>query len=427
MANRGEIQVNDIYDPLFFNDSRYYVIMGGRAGGRSFVASQYALTRLVGKGYFRCAIMRYVLGDIRNSIYQEILDRIEESGVHEDVEIKENSLLLKTNWGNKINGIGFRKSSSDQKSKLKSLANYNCVIIEEADEVAEEDFMQLDDSLRTIKSDIKVILLFNPPHKDHWLVRRFFNLKPSGVDGFYVAELKKSLAHNTTYIHTTYKNNIENLNSSTITNFLTYKETRPDHYYSMIEGYVSEGARGRIYKDWQAISKQEYDQIGEVEYYGLDFGFSNDPTSLVAIKEHNNRVYVDELIYETGLVNRDPERKKKSISEKLRTLGIDRGAIIYADSAEPKSIEELNMDNWNVVPAEKGQGSVNAGIDMLLSKEVYYTERSTNIAREIGEYRWALNRNKEPTNKPMEGYDHAMDAIRYGVYSNNKKPFVGFA
>jgi phage terminase large subunit len=112
--------VNEVYRPLFENNARYIILMGGRGGGRSTVASQYANARLVAPEYFRCAIMRYILGDIRNSIYREITDRAEENGIGDQLTI--NDSLMKIEHGNNyINAVGFRKSSSDQKSKLKSL------------------------------------------------------------------------------------------------------------------------------------------------------------------------------------------------------------------------------------------------------------------------------------------------------------------
>lgn len=159
--------VNQVYEPLFKSQKRYVILLGGRAAGRSTVASQYALAKLTAPEYYRCAIMRYVLGDIRNSIYREITDRAEENGVLDALDINESTMSI-SYGNNSINAVGFRKSSTDQKAKLKSLANYNCVIIEEADEIPEEDFLQLDDSLRTLKGDIKIILLLNPPSKDHW-------------------------------------------------------------------------------------------------------------------------------------------------------------------------------------------------------------------------------------------------------------------
>lgn len=410
------LSTSKLYKPLFLERPRYIICMGGRASGRSYAASQFSLVKLLSADYFRCAIMRYVLGDIRNSIFQEIRDRVEENEV-EQIEIRENTLEFRHKH-NKINGIGFRKSSSDQKSKLKSLASYNCIIIEEADEVAEEDFQQLDDSLRTIKADITIILLLNPPDKNHWIIKRWFNLISSIVPGYYKAELK-STETDTIYIHGTYKDNIKNLNQKTIDNYERYKDRNPDHYYNMIEGLVSEGARGRIYKNWKIITDKEFNELPYDSYYGLDFGFSNDPAALIEIKEHNDDIWCKELLYEVGLTN-------KRLSERFADLGIKKSSVIYADSAEPKSIQELRDDDWDVRAAPKGQDSVRAGIDLLIGKNVYYTESSTNIDNENHEYKWALDQNKEPTNKPIDNFNHAKDAIRYGVVSNNQQSFVGF-
>ncbi len=411
--------VNETYQPLFTQKARYFIFMGGRSAGRSFVASQFALAKLIAPDYFRCAIMRYVLGDIRNSIFQDIVDRAEEQEVLNNLDVKEHSLTI-SYGGNKITGIGFRKSANEQKSKLKSLANYNCVIIEEADEVSEEDFMQLDDSLRTMKSDITVILLLNPPHKNHWIVRRWFNLiKSEEIEGYYSPQLK-SIFTDTIFIHSTYLDNIVNVNQSTISNFENYKKTRPDHYWNMIKGLVSEGARGRIFKTWKPISDKEYEELEFPKFYGLDFGFSNDPAALIEIKEHNNKIYLRELIYETGLTN-------DRISDRMKDLEVSDSAYIYGDNEEAKSIEEIKIKGWNIEPCVKGPGSVNAGISMLLDREVYYTESSVNIAKETQDYVWALDRNKEPTNDPVDKNNHAMDAVRYGVFTKSRQPFIGFA
>jgi len=219
--------VNKEYKELFTSNSRYIILMGGRGAGRSTVASQFANANLIGDKYFRCAIMRYILGDIRNSIYREILDRAEENETKEALDINDSNMTI-TYGKNTINAVGFRKSSGDQKSKLKSLANYNCVIIEEADEILEEDFMQLDDSLRTVKSDIKIILLLNPPAKSHWIIKRWFNLIPSDYPNFFIPELKKEVT-DTTFIRTSYLDNIKNISEQSIKNYKEYEKTKPDH------------------------------------------------------------------------------------------------------------------------------------------------------------------------------------------------------
>lgn len=414
-------RVNKHYEPLFRTPQgvRYYIHMGGRGAGRSTTGSQFALVRLRDTTrYFRGAIMRYVYSDIRNSIFQDIQDRIEEQGLEDYIEVSDHQLYFRYKK-NFIKGIGFKKSSGDQKSKLKSLANYNCVIIEEADEVAEEDFMQLDDSLRKANADIIVVLQLNPPDKNHWIIKRWFNLIDSGIPGFYKAVPKQGLTDSIA-VCTTYRENIANINPSSVINYERYKETNPDYYYNSICGYVSEGLRGRIFKNWIPITSADFDALPYPSIYGLDFGFSNDPTALIEIKYHNEKVWLRELIYQTGLTN-------PMLSQRFEDLGLTYDDVIYADSAEPKSIQELCDLGWYVVPSEKGADSVIAGINQLLEKQVHYTEDSINIAFEHENYKWRLDKNKEPTNKPEDKNNHAMDGTRYGLFTDTRQEFVGFA
>lgn len=408
------------FTPIIERYKRYNLIYGGRSGGRSYFASQYALARLLkADTYFRCGIMRFVLGDIRNSIFREITDRIEEQKINDpELDIRPQPLVINFKR-NTINGIGFRKSSSEQKAKLKSLAGYTDIIIEEAEEVSEEDFIMLDDSLRKSGVDIRIFLLFNLPDKNHWIVKRWFNLVDSGIDGFYIPEPKESESHNTEYVFTDYTHNEININQSTIENFERYKITNPDHYWNMIRGYVPSGKRGLVIKNVKFITNKDFEAIESPSFYGLDFGFTNDPTALIEIKKHNEKVYARELIYETGLLN-------KSISARMIELGINKNFVIYADSAEPKSIEDLVQMGWNVLPAEKGAGSVNAGLDLLQSCELHITENSRNLIVETQNYVWGTGRDKEPTNTPIDNFNHGIDALRYGVYTKSKQRYIGF-
>lgn len=391
-----EYEILKPYIPAINTDKRYVLVGGGRAGGRSYWGSQYALDSLTTKEYFRCAIMRYIQGDIRDSIRQEIIDRIEEREWQKYITIKDTRIVFR---GNSIISKGFKKSSSDQKAKLKSLAGFTDIIIEEAEEVSEEDFIQLDDSLRTVKGNIRIILLFNFPPKDHWINKRWFDLTDSEVPDFYEPKLKESVKHNTLYIFSDYHDNIKNLDKQTVNNYESYKITNPDHYWNMIRGLVPTGKRGIIHKNWIPMSDVDFDALPYPSFYGLDFGFSNDPTALIEVKKHNNRVYFREKIYKTGLTNQD-------ISNEMDILDISKTAYIYCDSAEPKSIEELRRLGWNAVPADKGQGSVNAGLSKLLEKECYYTDTSANLIKEKENYCWALDKDKNPTNNPIDDFNH---------------------
>lgn len=397
--------VNEIYAPLFTQRPRYFILMGGRGAGRSTVASQFANAKLVAPEYFRCAIMRYVLGDIRNSIYREITDRAEENGVFDALDVNSSAMTIR--YGkNSINAVGFRKSSSDQKSKLKSLANYNCVIIEEADEIPEEDFMQLDDSLRTLKGDIIVILLLNPPPKTHWVINRWFDLeRVEGLKDFYTPKLKEGI-EDTVFIRTNYKDNIKNLSRASVLNYETYRQTKPAHFWNMVEGLVPEVVRGKIYSGWKVVDDVPHE--ARLERYGLDFGYSNDPTAIVAIYRYDGGYILDEIAFSKGLRN----------DQIAATLQIQPKAIVIADSAEPKSIDELNMyDDLSVLPSTKGADSINSGIQFVQGQRISVTRRSTSILKEYNNYAWLEDKDGKTLNKPKPGYDHSMDALRYALTS----------
>lgn len=395
--------VNEIYKPLFVAKPRYFIIMGGRGAGRSTVASQYANAKLIAPEYFRCAIMRYILGNIRNSIYKEITDRAEENGILSELKI--NDSIMAIEYGsNSINAVGFKKSSSDQTSKLKSLANYNCVIIEEADEIPEEDFMQLDDTLRTVKGDITIILLLNPPAKNHWIIKRWFNLLPSEVPDFYIPQLKPELK-DTVAIISDYHDNKKNIAEASIIQYEAYKESKPSHYYNMIKGYVPETVKGKIFNGWAVIDSIPHE--ARLERYGMDFGYSNDPTAIVAIYRYNGGFILDEIVYQKGLSN-------KQIADILNT---HQKVLCIADSAEPKSIDEIMSYGVYIMGSQKGQGSVNQGIQYVQDQRISITRRSVHGLEEYENYAWKIDKDGIVLNTPAPGWDHFMDAVRYGMES----------
>lgn len=399
-----EQAVNNKYAEVFTTDRRYIILMGGRGAGRSTFASQFAIACLKAKEYFRCAIMRLVLGDIRNSIYREITDRAEENGILESLHVNDSMMTIE-NGMNSINAVGFKKSSGEQKAKLKSLANYNTIIIEEADEISEQDFMQLDDSLRTLKGNIKIILLLNPPPKSHWIIKRWFNLLDSGIKDFYIPELKEGIT-DVLFIRTSYKDNIQNIAPESVVIYEGYKTTKPDHFHNMVQGLVPEVVRGKIYTNWRIIDDVPFE--ARLERIGVDFGYSNDPTAIVAVYYCDGGYIVDEIAYETELVNQD-------IASHITTQNAK--VITIADSAEPKSIEEIRRLGVQIRPATKGPGSLNQGIQFVQSKKVSITSRSKNIIMEYENYAWDEDKEGNGLNEPKDIYNHAMDAIRYALTS----------
>jgi len=162
---------------------------------------------------------------------------------------------------------------------------------------------------------------------------------------------------------------------------------------------------GKIYKDWQIIDAIPHE--ARLERYGLDFGYSNDPSSLVAIYRYNGGYIVDEILYAKRMSN-------KQIADTL--LNLPR-ALVIADSAEPKSIDEIKGYGLNIIGAQKGKDSVNNGIQLVQAQAVSVTSRSLNIIKEYRNYLWIIDRDGKVTNVPEHEYSHSMDAIRYAIVS----------
>lgn len=400
--------VNKVYAPLFTKprNIRYVILMGGRGAGRSTVASQYANAKLLAPEYFRCAIMRYILGDIRNSIYREITDRADENGVTAALSINDSIMSIEHGL-NSINAVGFRKSSGEQKAKLKSFASYNCAIVEEADETPEGDFMQLDDSLRTTKGDITIILLLNCPPKSHWIIKRWFDLIPSDVPDFYIPKLKSDIT-DTLFIHTSYKDNEKNISAASVANYEAYRDTKPAHYWGMIKGLVPEVVRGKIYRNWKIIPEVPHE--ARLVRRWLDFGYSNDPTSIGGIYEYNGGYIIDEEAYSKGLLNHQIAAIINAQPQKTLVVG---------DCAEPKSIDELKLYDVDILPSVKGADSIVNGIQVVQAQQISITARSKKTIEEYENYAWLEDKDGKTVNTPKPGYDHSMDGIRYAIVSLN--------
>lgn len=160
---------------------------------------------------------------------------------------------------------------------------------------------------------------------------------------------------------------------------------------------------GKIYKDWQIIDDIPHE--ARLERYGLDFGYTNDPTSIVAIYYYNGGYILDEITHLKGLSN-------KQIADILQSHPT---ALVVADSAEPKSIDEIHSYGVTIVGAEKGKDSVTSGIQLVQGQRISMTKRSINIIKEFRNYLWVTDRDGKIINEPEGGFDHSMDAIRYGL------------
>lgn len=189
-----------------------------------------------------------------------------------------------------------------------------------------------------------------------------------------------------------------------------------DKYYWDVYGLGKKAVQeGRIFKN--VTYEKDWPEC-KWKIYGLDFGYTNDPTTLVRIGLSQGKLYAKELIYETGLTNVPGKDRddRNNIHTRLEELEIDkRHDIIIADSAEPKAIAELQKWGWNIKGAEKGPDSIRSGIEAMQRYPIVIMEDSMNAKKEIENYKWAQDKDGKLLNKPIDAFNHFIDAFRYGA------------
>lgn len=416
-SNELDFNILKIYKPVLKTNARYIDIWGGRGRGGSHFVTDLFLFKLITARYFRGYFMRSVFGDIRNSLFQDIKDRIEEKeGIElSDFYINENEMSITNPLnGNQILSKGFKKSSGSQTAKLKSIAGATDVAIEECEEVEEDDFNILDISLRTIKSDLHIYRVWNPPDKQHWLIRNYFDLVPFTEEEQEENEILKEyfMAYpkgidDHLAIFSTYEDNRKQLNESFIKKMESFSITNPEYYFSNVKGYVSSGKKGRVFNNYQF-----YDELPQKGYYrifGLDFGYSPDPTVLVElnINREQKELYIKE-------VHRGYEMSIEEIYTAIVKNNPNKDEVI-CDNAEKREYNALIYYGLNMFKSEKGKGSRGAGRGLVKNFKLFIHKDSKDYIEELEKHTWAMDANKMPTGKPIDGWDHGIDATVYGV------------
>lgn len=272
--------------------------------------------------------------------------------------------------------------SADQPDKLRGARRDRC-FINEANNVHLDAFDQLE-----VRTKEFIFLDWNPTN-EFW---------------FYTDVLNKR--DDVEHIILTYKDN-EAL-SQEIVNSIEQRKGRKGWWQVYGEGQLGE-VEGKIYRDWVIID--EIPPEARLERRGLDYGYTNDPTAIVDVYKWNGAFIWDEVTYQKGLSNRQ-------IADILMNQD-NSNILVIPDSAEPKSNDELIMYGVNLLPASKGQGSVNHGIQVVQSQRIFVTKRSINIIREYRNYLWETDRDGKILNTPEGGFDHAMDAGRYAMETLN--------
>jgi phage terminase large subunit len=383
------------------SDSRYFVCTGGRGSSKSYSLNSFLLLLTYEVGHV-ILFTRYTLTSAHVSIIPEFIDKIETANLSHDFYITKDEIVNKIT-GSKILFKGIKTSSGTQTANLKSLAGVTTWVLDEAEELTDEDtFDKIDFSIRAKGIQNRVILVLNPSTKQHFIYNRFFESK--GVkDGSNI------IKNDTTYIHTTYLDNYENLSESFILQIEDMKARRPQKYNHQILGGWLEKAEGVVFTNW---SFGKFNPNDLPTSFGLDFGFSIDPDTLieVAIDKSHKKIFVKEHLYQNGLR-----------MEQLAVIcsNVATNKLIIADSAEDRLIVDLRHKGLNIEPIKKG--TIESGVTMMLDFDIIVDESSSNIAKEFNNYAY-LNKGSKLY---IDSFNHAIDAIRYNVTYHLDNPNKG--
>lgn len=395
------IILNEKYYPLVENETRYFIITGGRGSSKSFGVASY-LCGLSFEPLHKILFTRQTMTSAHLSIIPEFQEKIDLMGFNQLFEVNKSEIK---NLQSKSDIIfrGIRTSSGDQTANLKSLQGVTTWILDEAEELTDETtFDKINLSIRQKGNQNRIILILNPATKEHWIYKRFF--EDRGVqEGF------NGIKDDVTYIHTTYLDNIDNLDDSFINEVKRIQITNPDKYKHQILGGWLNKAEGVVFSNWRIDNFKEVN--GSI--FGQDFGFSIDPTTLiqVSIDKTNKCIYAKELLYKVGL------NTTEIYTENNRYCGNKN--LIIADSAEPRLISELKARGLNIKGIEKPK--IIDRIALMQDYELIVDSESTNLIKELNNYVW----HDKKSETPIDDYNHLLDALGYAVWNYIGKPNKG--
>jgi phage terminase large subunit len=363
-----EVNINTTitFEHLLDAKNRITHHIGGTRSGKTYAILQYLIVKAL-EGNENITVVRKTIPSLKRTVIKDFIDILKALDIYDD-----------DNWNTTDRIYNFPNSTlqflnTDDDSKLRGVKS-SILFVDEASEVDEESYFQL-----SIRTSGKIILAYNPTISPyHWL---------------------RQMQDCERYV-TNYKDN----------------PYLPKEMIKAIEDlqYTNE-------KKWKIYGKGEYaandkavfefdvcdDIAGDFICFGFDVGYSNDPASLVAIYKNSDTLYLEELIYETGLVTND-------IINKLKKLEIDRNQTIWCDSSEPRLIEELYRSGFNTKPVVKGKDSINFGISVMKNYKIKILKTSQNLINEMYAYQYETDKHGYVTDKPEGGLDHAIDAARYG-------------
>lgn len=377
MKNIREITVTDLYLKNQNSKGKIIINKGGAGSSKSHSLCQVFIFRFVNRKNYKLLICRKTLPALKISAYKLFIDLLKDYGYLSlcVYNKSERTIILGSNY---IHFTGI-----DDPEKIKS-TEWNDTWMEEATDFSYDDYLMLSLRNRAPGHLNQLFLSLNPIDETGWINEKVIKK----VD----CEVLHSTYHDNPFLPDEAKRQIEAL-----------KQIDENYYKIYALGEWGGIIKGRIFTYNTYDKEQDYEWAA----YGMDFGFTNDPSTIIKVCKRGDELYISECLYEPGLTNQDLSAKLNEYCHKTDE--------IIADSAEPKSIEELFREGWNIHPARKGQDSIRAGIDLMKRYKLYISKNSVNLQKELNQYRWKADKNGDLLRPPapIDYMNHAIDAIRY--------------
>ncbi len=373
------IEIPREYKRLFDNDWREAAIYGGRFSLKSHTVARYLLIQARQKKT-RVGCFREFQNSITESSHQLLSELIMKYDLTE-FEVTDNSIV------NTITGSDFIfKGLHRNEQSIKSIEGLDIAWVEEAQTISKKSIEILTPTVR--KEGSKIIYTYNRLLEDDPVHNR---LVTEGRPNTLVINVNFDIALKYGMMPEVIRLEMED-----------DRDKRPNLYKHKWLGEPS-SAELKVYNNWRVVDEVPFE--ARLVRYGLDFGYTNDPTAIVAIYKYNGGYIVDEVTFRKGLLNRQ-------IADILQN---EKKELIIADSAEPKSIDEIAGYGLSIVGAEKGPDSIRNGIQLVQDQAISVTRRSANILNEYKNYFWKTDKDGKMLNVTEPGFDHSMDAIRYAI------------
>ena len=370
---RKVIQVSSVFRKNEAAKTKIVVNQGSSRSGKTYsILMVLILVKALEQDDGVFTIVRKTMPSLKATAMRDFFEILKNHGMYDE------KLHNKTENTYQLNGNLFEFVSLDQPQKKRG-AKRTYLFLNEANELNLEDWIQL--SIRTEK---QIFIDYNPSMEEHWI---------------YDVVIPRA---DCTFIQSTYKDNLKFLPEEVVKEIENLKNI-DDNYWRVYGLGLPGQIKGLIFDNWDLVDEMPANCKWEV--YGMDFGFTNDPTALIKVGMEGGELWLDELIYNRGLTNQD-------IAKWMGELGLRWVDEVIADN-QPKCIYEIKKEGFNVVATFKGKDSILAGLDIMKRFRIHITKRSGNLIREFKNYKWKEDQSGKATNEPIDKFNHGIDAVRY--------------